>query len=405
MVKKIISQIKNNKVAFLLAFVAVGTIIGPLAFNTYLYYAALAIFFIANANGFKPSFMWAYGLLIAGALASIMLNDTMPEFKADQRLLLFILISLPISPMFSNRKLRIGRLRAFNYVLILSTLTGIGSLVAYFLGVNYMFNFVTGDNSVNNTGWFGGITFHSMLLGPVSALGATYATWFMTGQTFKTKWHRYLAIAVIFACIAAAMLSASRGSTIAAIVGSAVVFLLRKGNSGNKIVGSIIGLMLLGALAQPLMKPFMAGIMEKQNNSIESGGTFSSRERKWNSRINEFISSPVYGSGFATVSKESGDYSTIDGIVEPGTSWLAVLSMLGIVGGISIYLIVFKPMIAICKKINHVGVLLFGIFCVFLLHMMTEGYIFAGGSFMFFYFWLFIGAVHAYLDTPNYEMF
>ena len=62
-------------------------------------------------------------------------------------------------------------------------------------------------------------------------------------------------------------------------------------------------------------------------------------------------------------------------------------------------------MIRIYQRCNRNDALFFGIFCVFLIHMSTEGYIFAGGNFMFFYFWLFVGSVHAYIKTPNYKFF
>lgn len=406
MIKELIQQIKSNKVAFMLAFVAIATIVGPTfrIFNTYVYYAAMAAFFVLNIGGKGLGFNATYILLILGALASLMFNDVPPVFNAWQRLAFFILMSLPISPMFSNEKFCDNRLKALNFVLWLSAGVGIASFFCYLLGINYMVNFVTGENSVNNAGWFGGITVHSMLMGPVSALGATFMTWYATGKTFSSKRNKYIAYGAVFLCLAAAMLSASRGSTVAAIIGCAVVYILRNGKSGSRMTSSLIGLLFIGMVAQPFLQPFSDLVIQKQEANVASGSTFSSRESKWDNRMDEFMSNPLVGSGFCTVGVKTDDYSQ-GGIVETGTSWLAVLSMLGIVGVISIFLIVFKPIFTVYHRMNRTDVLLFGIFCVFLLHMATEGYIFAGGNFMFFYFWLFIGSVHAYLKTPNYEFF
>lgn len=406
MIKELIRQISQNKVAFMLALVAVATIVGPTAriFNTYVYYAAMTAFFVFNIGGKGFNFNATYVLLILGAVASLAVNDVPAVFNAWQRLAFFILMSLPISPMISNDKFCANRMKALNFMLWLSAGIGIACLFCYFFDVNYMINFFTGENSVNDAGWFGGITVHSMLMGPVSALGATFMTWYSTCKHFSSKRNKYIVYGAIFACMASAMLSASRGSTAAAIIGSAVVYILRNGKSGSRMTSSLIGLLFVGMVAQPLMTPFTDMVKQKQSENIEAGSTFYSRETKWENRLDEFMSNPLIGIGFCTVGVETDDYAQ-NGIVETGTSWLAVLSMLGLLGAISIWILVFKPMVRIYKRMNRTDVLFFGLFSVFLLHMATEGYIFAGGNFMFFYFWLFVGSIHAYLKNPNYEFF
>lgn len=390
----------------MLTFVAVATIMGPTApiFNTYVYYAAMMTFFVFNIGGNGFSFHSTYILLILAALASLAFNDVSPVFNAWQRLAFFVMMSLPISPMISNEKFCINRMKALNFMLWLSAGIGIACLFCYFFDINYMINFFTGENSVNDAGWFGGITVHSMLMGPVSALGATFMTWYSKAKHFSSKRNKYIVYGAIFACMASAMLSASRGSTVAAIIGCAVVYILRNGKTGFRMTSSLIGLMFIGMVVQPLMTPFTDMVKQKQSENIEAGSSFYSRETKWKNRIEEFKSNPLIGIGFCTVGVNTEDY-TQSGIVETGTSWLAVLSMLGILGAFSIWLLVFKPMIKIYRRMNRTDVLFFGIFCVFLLHMATEGYIFAGGNFMFFYFWLFVGSVHAYLKNHNYEFF
>lgn len=401
------SRIKQqDRLSFMLAIVAVCTIMGPTApfINTYVYYVAMALFAITSLGGSDKRLNIAYIILILGAVASLITNNVPPVFNAWQRLIFFILMSIPISPMIESQLFRNRRLKALNYMLWLSVFVGVVSFFCYLVGVNYMYNFISGEYSVNSAGWFGGITVHSMLLGPVSALGASYMTWYSTGTNFSNRINKYISIACIFFCIAAAMLSASRGSTVAAIVGCVVIYMLRKGRIDSKMTGSIVSLLLIGILAQPLLQPFSAMVIAKQEANIESGGSFASRQSKWQSRIEEFESNPFWGSGFATVGAKSGDF-TDSGIIETGTSWLAVLSMLGIVGVICIWIIVFQPMIRFYRRCNRNDVLFLGIFCVFLIHMSTEGYIFAGGNFMFFYFWLFVGSIHAYLKTPDYKFF
>lgn len=406
MIGKIKEQVSQHKLPFLLAFVAVATIVGPLApiFNTNVYYAAMGLFVLCSLGRGRFTINFTYILLILGAVASLTFNNIPPVFEAWSRLVFFVLMSIPISPMIENNLLRTNRLKALNFMLWFSVAVALASFACYLLGINYMVNFVTGDNAVNNAGWFGGITVHSMLMGPVSALGATFMTWYATGHVFKISRNRIIAYVCIFICVASAMLSASRGSTVAAIVGCGVVYLFRKGKSGPKMAGALISFLFIVLIAQPLLKPFSDMVMQKQYENIELGGTFSSRSNKWENRMDEFASSPIIGSGFCTVSIDSHDF-TYGGIVEPGTSWLSVLSMLGLVGAVCIWKIVFDPAWKLCKTMNRTDVLFMGIFCVFLLHMATEGYIFAGGNFMFFYFWLFVGAMHAYRKTSNYTFF
>lgn len=399
-----LKQIKSEFVPFFMAFIAVGTIIGFLVFPTDLYYIALALFAIAGLSGGNFNINWHYIILFFGAFLSLVTNDAAPIFRAWERLFFFILISIPISPFLTSGKLYIYRLRALKYMLVFSVIIGIGSFAAYLLGINYMVNFIDGNNTVTNVGWFGGITVHSMLLGPTTALGATFAMWYMTGTTFKNILYKYMSYGFVFACFASTLLSASRSSSLACIVGCTIVYIYRNGMGKSNVLTGLIGLLLIGVLLQPLIEPFAQGVLVKQNANVEAGSIFSSREGKWVNRLEEFVSNPIVGSGFATVNVHSDDYSN-NGIIEPGTSWLAVLSMLGIIGVFCIYKIVFAPIMKLYRSgPNRTGILLLGLFAVFFLHMMTEGYIFAGGNFMFFYFWLYIGALHAYLNDPTFEI-
>lgn len=403
MLKELFKQIRDSKIAFMLSFVAIGTIIGPLTsiINTQLYYLCMALFAVSCINGKSQRINKQFIFLLLVAAASIIFNNPPSLFKPWERWAFFTFMCFPISPLFENEKFRRHRLNAFKFLLWLSAIVGVSSFFCYLLGINYMRNFYTGEYSVNNAGWFGGITVHSMLMGPISALGATFITWEVSCAKTNFVKNRYIAYFIIFACISSALLSASRGATAAAIIGCSVVYMLRNGKQGSKMTNGLIGLVFIGIVTQPLLKPFTTMIAEKQNKNLDGGSTLLSREGKWEGRINEFASSPIIGIGFCVVNVNSEDYDEVTGTIETGTSWLSILSMLGIFGVILIWKLVFKPMVRLYKRMNRQDVLFFGIFCVFLLHMATEGYIFAGGNFMFFCFWLFTGALHAYLNTSN----
>jgi O-antigen ligase len=135
-------------------------------------------------------------------------------------------------------------------------------------------------------------------------------------------------------------------------------------------------------------------IMQKQENNIEMGGTFASREEKYAARIREYESSPLIGIGYCTVNPQLDNVNRENGQIEPGSSWLAIASMTGIIG-----LLVMIPLcISSLKKARRIkddfwrGTLS-GMMIFFILHMTVEGYIFAPKSYLSLIFWLLISII------------
>ena len=75
--------------------------------------------------------------------------------------------------------------------------------------------------------------------------------------------------------------------------------------------------------------------------------------------------------------------------IESGSSWLSVLSMTGIIGFLIIMRIYSKSVISAYKFGKDP--LLISILTLLSVNMFTEGYIFFGGSFLAFLFWITIG--------------
>ena len=165
------------------------------------------------------------------------------------------------------------------------------------------------------------------------------------------------------------------------------------------------------SLSYPLYSDFAQGVITKQQANEASGGTFSSRDVKWKNRIAEFEKSPLCGIGFASISldTEEGGMTNRTGVVEPGSSWLAVLSMTGILGAIPIALLLIGTLFRLLKKIriqaNYNLVILFVLLFVCIVHQFFEGYALAGGSYLCFFFWLLLGAADGYgrqsIINPN----
>ena len=151
-------------------------------------------------------------------------------------------------------------------------------------------------------------------------------------------------------------------------------------------------MVVIAMLTFPLWEGAAEGIINKQeaNNQIE--GNYGSRSGKWEARMAEFASSPVFGVGFSAQDPNGNDaYDKVTGTIEPGSSWLCILSMTGVIGLILILGILFSPFIYLRDHPTPYNTLLFGLFVFFCVAFIAEGYIFAGGSSLCFIVWLIFG--------------
>jgi O-antigen ligase len=110
-----------------------------------------------------------------------------------------------------------------------------------------------------------------------------------------------------------------------------------------------------------------------------------SRFTKWENRLLEFESSPFFGIGFSSVNlaaeQNNGD---LTGLIEPGSSWLALLSMTGIFGFLSFLYLIGSLKSGLVESPYANYLLSYGLF--FMIHFIAEGYIFASGNLLFFCF-------------------
>ena len=191
------------------------------------------------------------------------------------------------------------------------------------------------------------------------------------------------------------MLASSRIAVGAAIVGC--VFVLFRRYQANLTKFSIVLLLIvaIGGITFPIWGGLTDFLVEKQEGNMEMGGSMMySRERKINARIAEFKSSPIVGIGFATVDPALDVVNWEKGYVEPGTSWLAVLSMTGLLGFSAFLMICFLTF----KKVISQEDMFFecalgGMYVYYLIHLVAEGYIMAPRSFLNMLFWLVVGAI------------
>lgn len=335
-------------------------------------------------------------LLVACAL-SVILNDPPAFFKSWGRLGLFLLMLVVASPLCQSKHIEAFRLKLFSGIMwLIVAISGL-SCLAYFAGV---------DLTVRPKGatdlYFGGLTGNSMLLAVCAGISFLFILNKLLNKEYSDKHKKkYIIVGILlllasFLCL---LLSGSRGAALSTVI--SVLFLLYKQNQ-KKLFRFFVYIALFTAFSvvtYPVWELYTKALVEKQKGNDISGSATASRDSKWEARVEEFKSSPVFGIGFSAVDlKYTDDYMIKGGIVETGTSWGGMLSMIGILGIVPFLCLHLSLLWFLFRDITslYYSGLFAVVICWFSVHMVVEGYILAGGSFLCFMVWLTIGAASAY---------
>lgn len=327
------------------------------------------------------------GLFLVFCALSLIINQPPPFFRAWQRLAFFSVIIIIVGPLLVSAEMSEMRRRLFVLIIWTCILLSVGSFICWFLGINFFIR----DNEVLaiEVGRFSGLYSHSMLLGPLSSISTIYLIWaFLSG---RLRYSIMLVLAIL--CFAATFMSASRASVGGCFIGVVVTFLLQyKGHLRSVFFVSLLVVLLL-IISYPLWSNISDYVIQKQEYNIEAGGTFFSREAIWSIRLAEIRNSPLFGVGFCCVDAGLTFVNTNTGVVEPGSSWLAVFSMTGIGGFITFCVIFFKSFRHSLLIHSNETSLMCGLLSFFAFHMIFEGYVLASGSLLGLLFWLLLGYI------------
>lgn len=389
---------RNIKYGWVLAaLIPGGIILGPLPYFPILYYGLLVFLALCAVSNSKNTAFLPLLFLLCCSVGLIIANP--PEyFKSWQRLGLFALLLFAVFPVFSNAKINNIRHLLLTYSLWLCSFIGLTGVICFLCGINYMHNLY--NSSIESSGVFGGLANHSMMLGPCGAIGMITLGW-LSFQIKARKSLKILCWIGIFLCFLSTMLSASRIASAGGVVG--ILTLLYVANRGQiiKLIAEGIAIISLLIVSYPMYETYAAPLVNKQQKNEETGSTFSSRERKWNNRMEEFRENPIFGVGFAAVDPENkSDYDQSTGALEPGSSYLAILSMTGICG-ILIFMGIFLPILlkllktSLHTRLSSEMVLWTSLLMFFSVTMIAEGYILAAGSYFCFLFWLLLGVCYS----------
>lgn len=366
-----------------------------------LYYILLGI--IGLLYVFQPpiAIRWGFppiALFLFTCALSLLANNPPAYFNAWNRFFVYTLVVLIMSPLVTN--VYIGRIRSQVLYFSLCTLAvlSIGSFFAYYLGINLFVR--NGSELEIGVGTFSGLMNHSMVLGPFAAISAVFLFGLFLSE--KRKVRRYLFLCSSIICIGASLLASSRIAVFAGIA-SIIVLIIRyfKGNL-SKSLSLLLVIIVLATASFPIWAPFTDFVVAKNESNLVEGSVLYSREKKISARISEFRSNPLVGIGFCTVDPRYDVVQVSNGQIEPGSSWLAVASMTGILGFIAFLSVCIKAFNQAWntndrKKASVLSAVLF----FYLVHMLAEGYIMAPRSFLAMFFWLLIGAINAEYKSGN----
>lgn len=342
---------------------------------TITYYALLVLLPVVKLwKARSISVLLIIGLISAGI--GILLSNPLPVFRPWERLAMFALMLAGIGPLFGGEKNELISRRLFGYLTFFCLIIGAASAVCAAVGINY------------GAGGFSGLTAHSMLLGPLSGIGVLYALHGSAERHLSGKrWSLFLSGCGIL-CLISELLAASRSALLA--TAAAALYLLLRMPRGKGMLLLILGLVCLALL--PFTGDLAAGILGKMDAAREAGSIFSSRAELWHDRWEEFSHHPFLGVGFASQSIITFTHSAQSGIIEPGSSYLGSLSMLGLTGAIPLFLVIaralYRGMTAQGMPRLSTCVLIF--FCV---HMAFEGYLLSAGSILCILLWSCISAI------------
>ena len=332
-----------------------------------LYYAAIAIlFFIICSNIRYVQINRCCLLFLLICSFSIVFNDIPSEIKPYQRFLLYFIIYIVFGPLFYNEKTNQLRLNIFFLLIkfcVIITLVSILAFLIWGIGIDK-----------KDLG-FKGITGYSMMMAPIAAISTFYLIYLLRFR--HAKWAIFLILISLFT-----MLIAGSRSALAAFLVSFLFSLFKE--SKRKFFRLVLISIPILVISFPLWKSQLAVFEKKQEIQERMDDGENSRTIKWNNRLYEFKNNPIIGVGFSSldIRHSAGDYSKSEGTLEPGSSWLALLSMTGILGFFSFFCLYFISVkdYLMNKLKSHLDILVFQLLVFFGLHFIFDGYLFGIGS-------------------------
>ncbi len=334
---------------------------------------------------------------------SILCNDIPAYFAPWKRLFMSVMLMCGVGPLITWGKVR--RLR----VSLLRWLCLGGVIAAFYYAGIYIFMYTHYCSWMSRYAWvFEHAIVISMLVSALSAIGALWVCHIMAGPWQLRR--DLLLLPVLGVCVYSLIMTSSRvaaaGFMFALVMLLLHYFYRRSRGIGRRIpalkVVVLIGLILFTgySLLDPMDRALM--LIKFQNVENNEGDYLNSRRSKWEARSQEISTNIITGIGFSsqvlgdvpTDTIKSTDLQRTGEIlpvrnVEPGSSWLSVISTIGIIGFLAVVWLYLSCFVSAWRHSSRLHVMLLSFFAV---HLMVEGYIFGFGSCLCFILWTLLGA-------------
>lgn len=356
------------------------TIIPPDISNPLYYGAYFACAALFLAHGWRtckinPLMLLFISIAVLSTAYNLIIHPDISFFNPIERISAFTIIMIAIGPLLIYKDEK----PQFLYFSLLEWSFASIAVLSFF-----MFLFGRGYNGTNTM--FVGLTTHAMSLGPIAGVAVLFFIHLIYTSKRKSLRNCYL-IGMIFSLLSCT-LAGSRGALGAAFIASA--FLVYKQYSKRTCAIIMTVSIAVAASTSPIWLPYTAAMQKKMEYASEVG--HSSRDALWNDRVAEFEDSPVLGQGFASINRAIAihtPYSNTSRSLEAGSSWLFVMSSLGIIGLIVFMCLFFRAIIPFAKEKSYshatfrTAILIF-----YAIHLWIEGYVLHTGGMMFALFWL-----------------
>lgn len=341
------------------------------------------------------------GLFLLACFISLVVNDVPSVFRPWSRLIVYSMVLLIVSPFIVSGQANKLRIKLLHYLLNCFVLLSIGSFIAYFMGINLFIHYGN-KMEITDIGHFSGIMNHSIALGHFGGISAVY----LLVRTLSGKGLLKIIMAIsCICCYGACLFSASRNGIISCLIASIVVFAIFYRKRIFKGVYTLLLILVVAVSTFSLWGWSLDFVLEKNERNVELGeNVFYSRENKFDARIAEFKKSPIIGIGYYAIDPDLDSVEFSTGQIEPGSSWLAIASMTGILG-LLVFLSIFISSLrnAFFSQDTFTSTLLFSLLTFYFVHMISEGYIIAPRSIYTVVFWLIVSSAF-YTKKSNKEL-
>lgn len=351
-----------------------SSVVVPLSFNQLPYILGLGLMslhqFLRMSEGRERTNLFVAFLIIL-AVGSV-LNSCL-----SARLVVFVFVVIITCGLLKGEENQEMRADVFTAILDLIFVVNIFNIYAYFAGVNYFDGKYIGFKD-----YFSGYTPHPMWLAVVA--GVANIVNVKRFVEAEENWVKAVMVGVILLTIFLQITAGSRAGLLATVAGI-LVYLKTYIQNMPKVIGYVVVAAVVVYLFSPLLMSD-AGLLQEKVYTQDLDD--NSRTGLWGARIDEFLSSPLFGIGFA---RGYVNGALVEGRLETGSGWLAVLSQTGIFAFICIVGVVFSIFRSIGDKYLENKELFLGVFVFLCVHSMFEGYLYTSFYMPCLLFWLLAG--------------